>query len=75
MLQATAEAVWEALKAAPGPEDLNNGPRITLAAKLMPHRCTQWRGSSSLALINFMEADGEDKTSTSAFVGLQQEST
>ncbi|CAL8464110.1 g3645 [Coccomyxa elongata] len=37
-LQATAEAVWEALKAAPGPEDLNNGPRITLAAKLMPHR-------------------------------------
>ena len=39
LLQATATAVWEALQDAPAPEDLGRGARVTLAAKLKPHRC------------------------------------
>lgn len=31
-------AVWDALRKAPGLDDLNNGPRLTLAAKLKPYR-------------------------------------
>lgn len=41
-MQATAQAVWRALRTAPGPDERPAGAqRVTLATFLKPHRCAR----------------------------------
>ena len=41
-MQATAQAVWRALRTAPGPDERPTGAqRVTLATFLKPHRCAR----------------------------------